>query len=862
MASRKEYEMLFQLNAQMGSSYNSTFSSAQQQIVSLQNEINALSSLQSDISAYEKQQQAVENTKAKLETLQQQYQNIETEIQNTEGFSSSLENQLLSKQQQIDKTSASLEKQTEKLDEMGKALEDAGVDTSNLTGESERLEKEMGDVKEAQEDVAESAKDMGDAGTNAISDIEQILSTAGIAAALKEICEAFMDCINVAASFESTMSTVEAISGATSEEMEQLTACAKELGSTTAFTAQQSAEAMTYMAMAGWETEDMLSGMQGVMDLAAASGEDLAQVADIVTDAMTAFGMEASESAHFADVLAATATNSNTSVSQMGETFKNVAPLAGTLGYSIEDVSVLMGLMADNGIKASTAGTALKNTLNGLVSGATLSCDALGDYEVSVVNSDGTTKDLSDTIDELRWAFDQMTEQEKISNAQTIAGTRSYTGLLAILNSTDEQYEELTESINTCSGAANEMAEIKLDNMTGSLTLMQSAWEGLRITIGEQFTPALSKLYDMLANVMQWIDQFIQNNPIIVKLIAAVVAGVTAFAVALGVYTAATKIAEAATKALGKAMDSIPFVIAATAIVSLVSAVVLFATTARDDGLPALEDLTEAAQNLSDTMDTVSQTYNDSVADAEAAATAAGDYVDRLFDLQDAGLDTTESQDEFNAICATLLEIMPELADLIDVTTDSYGNLSYVLNGTKQDFYDLIDAQKEQAIAEAYNDAMADSYSAYADATVELTKNQQLLEGATRDLKEAETSRTNAINEISDALVESCGYTYDELEGMGLLEGQIGNLDQKYIDMYNSIDEYNDAIYEGRGLVEQYQAAVDIGTEKLADAEEQIDTTKEAYDAYKDSIDAATAAEEEAAAQQEALNAQVDDFSV
>lgn len=237
MASRKEFEMAFKLSAQLNGTYGSSFKHAQSVLASMQKDIAALNKAQSDISSYQKQQAAVESTKKKLETLQKQYDNIQKEIAETEGFSSDLENKLLSKQQQIDRTSASLGQQTEKLNRMGTALQEAGVNTDNLSQESQRLEAEMQELKRQQEEVADSAQDMGMNGAEAIEAVSAAIVSAGIVTALKEIAQAYKECITAAAGFEETMSTVEALSGATAGEMEDLSAMAKQLGAETKYTA-------------------------------------------------------------------------------------------------------------------------------------------------------------------------------------------------------------------------------------------------------------------------------------------------------------------------------------------------------------------------------------------------------------------------------------------------------------------------------------------------------------------------------------------------------------------------------------------------------------------------------------------------
>lgn len=286
-------------------------------------------------------------------------------------------------------------------------------------------------------------------------------------------------------SFEAGMSEVEAISGATSEQMAALTEKAKEMGAATKFSASESAEALKYMAMAGWKTEDMLNGLEGIMNLAAASGEDLASVSDIVTDALTAFGLQASDSGHFADVLARAASSSNTNVGLMGATFQYVAPLAGALGYSIEDTAVAIGLMANAGIKGEKAGTALRSILTRLSDPPKDAAEAMDALGISMTNADGTMRPLSKVMSDLRLKFADLSEEQKVQMASSLGGQEAMSGLLAIVNASDEDFEKLTESINNANGAAEEMAQIMNDNLKGDIVLLQSALEGLGIDIYE-----------------------------------------------------------------------------------------------------------------------------------------------------------------------------------------------------------------------------------------------------------------------------------------------------------------------------------------------------------------------------------------
>ena len=240
--------------------------------------------------------------------------------------------------------------------------------------------------------------------------------------------------VKTAADFDSAMSRVAAVSGATGSDFDSLRDKAREMGAKTKFSATEAADAMNYMAMAGWKTEDMLSGIEGVMYLAAASGEDLATTSDIVTDALTAFGLTAADSGHFADVLAAASSNANTNVSMMGETFKYCAPVAGALGFSVEDTAEAIGLMGNTGIKASQAGTSMRSIMTNLTGDVKLSGAAIGDVTIATTNADGSMRSLSAILADCRGAFAGMTEAEKANNAEALVGKNAMSGFLALMN--------------------------------------------------------------------------------------------------------------------------------------------------------------------------------------------------------------------------------------------------------------------------------------------------------------------------------------------------------------------------------------------------------------------------------------------
>ena len=850
MANRKEYEMLFQLNAQLGSSYNSTFSKAQQQIAAMQKEIQALSKTQSDIAALQKQQNAVEATRQKLTTLQQQYDNIQKEIKETEGYSSSLENKLLSKQQQIDKTSASLEQQTQKLQQMDAALKEAGVDTGNLTGASSKLSTQIEDLKAKQEEAASGAANFGEQSVAAFGAIQQAIAAAGITAALHEIYEAYMECVTIAGNFEEGMSNVEALSGATADEMAHLSDKAKELGATTKFTAQEASDAMGYMAMAGWDAQEMLSGMDGVLQLAAASGEDLAMVSDIVTDNLTAFGLTAADTARFADVLAAAATNSNTNVSIMGETFKMSASIAGALGYSVEDVAIAVGLMANSGVKGSIAGTALKNTFNGLLEGVTLTGAAFGEYDYTAVKADGTMKSFSDTIDELRVYFDQMSEAERVNNAMTIAGQRGYNGLLAILNATDEDYASLSNNINNCTGAAQRMAAVKLDNMNGQLTIMKSAWDGLKISLGEQFTPVMRNLYSLGTDLFDLLNSFVKEHPALVKAAAAFVAVLGAVVVGLTAFVAITKVVIPLMGLLTASIPGVNIIMGVAAGVAAVTAAVVGFVSAADEGVPSVKELTEAARGMREAMDDAKATYDDTVTSTMAAAGVADTYIGKLEELEAAGLNTDEQHRQYHNTLALLCQVVPELAEYIDLETDT-------INGGTAALRANTEAWKQSAMQQAYQDQLTELYSQYSSVLIEAEENSIGLTKAQYSLEAAQQKLSDTYAQMDALWADAQKQADDYYDQYGYYADATSFLSQEYYDLQNSIYDTNDEIWAAEKSIKNYNKAMEEDAEAVAAAQSEIELAEEAVrnltGAMSDGGDTAA----EAAQQQEALSAAV-----
>ena len=353
--------------------------------------------------------------------------------------------------------------------------------------------------------------------------------------------------VKTGADFEAAMSNVGAISGATGDDLKSLTDKAKEMGAKTKFSATESADAFSYMAMAGWKTGDMLEGIEGIMNLAAASGEDLATTSDIVTDALTAFGLSASDSTHFADILAKASSNANTNVGMMGETFKYVAPVAGALGFSAEDCATAIGLMANSGIKASQAGTSLRSIFTRMAKPTKEVQAAMDALDLSLTNSDGSMKSLNEIMLDMRKGFAGLTEDQKAQMAASLGGQEAMSGLLAIVNASEEDFNKLSDSIANCDGASAEMAETMNDNLSGQITILKSGLEGLSISLYEEMEKPLKEVVKVAQEMVQDLQNTFNNGDLddVVSKVGEIMAEIV------------TKVAKAAPELIGTAENLI-----------------------------------------------------------------------------------------------------------------------------------------------------------------------------------------------------------------------------------------------------------------------------------------------------------------
>ena len=600
---------------------------------------------------------------------------------------------------------------------------------SNQLGEAKSHLKVTGD--EAQ-DTADDVKELGDnaekvssGGISSMTVALGNLAADGIRKAATELKNFTTDVIETGTEFDAGISKVGAISGASAEDMEKLREKAKEMGASTKFTAAESAEALEYMAMAGWKTEDMLSGISGIMDLAAASGEDLGTTSDIVTDALTAFGLTAADSGHFADVLAAASSNANTNVSMMGETFKYVAPVAGTLNYSIEDMAEAIGLMANSGIKSSQAGTALRSIITRLSTDAGSSSKSLGalgtlveKLGVEFYDTNGKARDFGDVIAEAREAWQELTDEEQTTYGKKIAGEEAIASWLSLMNAAPADVEKLSAAIKNCDGAASDMSSTMQDNLQGDFVLLDSAVDGMKISLADELEPEMRDIVQYITKKMPDIEDglskvfkvgsklvggAVKTLPVVVDTLEPIAPLITAVGVGIGTLKVA-QTAEGWMKGLNAVMSANPAVAVATGVLGVSTA--LFELYKKYDSIPSYaegiskmyEGAYENIDNLAKSMKDMKDGFNERAGDVLNETERTKDLWEELENLADSTGRVKDSDKERAEY------ILGELNDALGTEYTMTDNMIDKYKEMESEIDNLIEKKKASLLLDSYSE--------------------------------------------------------------------------------------------------------------------------------------------------------------
>ena len=854
MAGRKEYEMLFQLNAQLGGSYSKTFKAAQQEIVSMQKEIQALSKTQADISAFQKQQAAVEATRKRLEMLQQQYDNIQREMEETGNESADMKNKLLAKQLQIDKTSASLEKQTTKLNELSSALEEAGVNTDDLAHSSEQLSGKIDDLKKKQGEAADKAMTFGDKAGQAFNQVHEAIVAAGIAVALKEIYEYFASCAQASMDFESAITGVAKTTDLTDEELAAMSDSIKALSTEIPATTEEIAAVAEAAGQLGIQKDVLLDFTEIMTMLGTATNMTADEAATALARFANITGMATDNYGRLGSVIVDLGNNFATTESEIVAMGTRLASAGKLAGLTEPEIMALAAAMSSVGIEAEAGGTAMTQTLNAIEKAVAKGGDDLEEFariagmsseEFSTAWKNDAMSALTSFIGGLGKLDEQGESTVLVLEDLGLTGIRQSN----MLKSLGLAADQMTSAVNTANTAwqqntalTNE-ANKRYATAQSRLTMMQNAYNNLKVAIGDAYTPALSEAYGIGTKVLNGITAFIQKTPALVNAITAFVGVIGAVVAALAAYAVAAKVAAAASAILTAAIPGVNVIMGVTAAVAAITAgVVALATAASNEAVPSVKELTEAARGMREAMDDAKATYDETVTSTMAAAGVADTYIGKLEELEAAGLNTDEQHRQYHNTLALLCQVVPELADYIDLETDT-------INGGTEALRANTEAWKQNAMQQAYQDQLTELYSQYSAVLIEAEENSIGLTKAQYDLEAAQQKLNDTYARMDELYADAQKQADAYYDQYGYYTDATAFLSQEYYDLQNSIYDTNDEIWAAEKSIKNYNKAMEEDADAVADAEAEISLAEEAVKNLTDAMNEGNGASEEAAAQ-------------
>lgn len=858
MASRKEYEMLFQLNAQLGGSYSKTFKAAQAELAAMQKEIQSLSKTQSDIAAYQKQQSAVEATRKRLELLQQQYDNIQKEIQQTGEFSADLQNKLLAKQQQIDRTTSSLTKQTQKLNEMGDALQEAGVDMNDLSQSSARLSTRIDALKQDQEEAAEKAQTFGDKAGQAFGAVHEAIVAAGIATALKEVYEYFAACAQASMDFESAMTGVAKTTDFTDEELAAMSESIQEMSTEIPATTDELAGIAEAAGQLGIHKESLLDFTEIMAMLGTATNMTADEAATSLSRLANITGMSQEDFDRLGSTIVDLGNNLATTEKEIVDMSLRIAGAGAQVGMTEAEIMAFSGALSSVGIEAEAGGSAFSTLISNMSLAVQKGGDELAQFadvagmsagEFAAAFEDDAAAAIIQFIQGLGAMDAQGRSAIAVLDEMGLSDIRMRDALLRAAGASDTFTNALQigSSAWEANTALTTEASKRYATTQSQLTMMQNAYNNLKTAIGDAYTPALQEAYSVGAKVLNGVTQFVKQNPALVNAIIAFTGVMGAVVAALAAYTVGAKLAAIASAALSAAIPGVNIIMGVTAAVAGITAgIVALATAAANDAVPSVDELTQAAQGMREAMDEANATYNDTVSSTMAAAGVAETYISKLEEMEAAGVNTEEEHRQYHNTLALLCQVVPELADYIDLETDTIEGGTAALRANTE-------AWKQNAMQQAYQEQLTALYSQYSAVLIEaeensigLTKAQYQQEAANKKYNDT-VARMNELWSEATVKAESYNKEYYTMADVTAF------LDQEYYDLQNSLQSISDEISTAQDTVDAYTKAIKEDQDAVSEAEEEIALAEEAVENLTASMQENSGETAEAAEQEQAL---------
>ena len=838
----REHELLFKINAQMNGAYRATFRDAQAAMGSLRDEYNSLASTVKDIAAYERQAQAVENTKAKLELLQQQYANIQREISETGGFSSDLENKLTSKQHQIDKTTEALQNQTDKLSQYEAALQQAGVDTSNLEGESKRLEGEMDNMRRSFDEAGKGAEEMSASATDALMDLEGVLVGAGIVKMTQELAELLRDCADASMEFEVGMASVRRTVGGSEEEMAALGDEFQRMAATMPITISELTEIATTAGQLGIAQENVRDFTQVMAELATTTDLSADRAATLLAQFSNITGT--TDYDRLGSTVAALGDSTATTASRIVEMSQGMAAAATVAGMSAQDVLGISAAVGALGGRTQTGATAMSQLitkiqlavetgegLEGYAKTAGLTAQefkrAWGEDAAGALNT--FIQGLNDTEQNGKSALAVLNDLG-ITNARQL---RVFTNLAQsgdlLTRTIDMANQSWTE--NT---ALQEKAGIMYDTTQAKMTTMQNEVNNLRIAIGDQFNPALGRLYEKLGDIAGGLANFAENNPEVVRALGSLAIGLAVTTAGLGAYTAAAIAAKVASDSLAGPIGWLDL-----GITALAASLGVFALTA-DEAEDVLHDTQAAIRDMEKATTEANASIAASEKEIESAAMTAGIYINRLKELEEAGTATGESQEEYRATVDELNRLIPGLNAQLDEQTG-------LVRGGTAALLEQTDAWKQNALVQATYEANTEKIKAWAQMQLQVIEAEKQRNEIERDgvriaeeIEKKELSIAEAQRLRKQLTEESCSSAeeffrqqseYDDL--IGRMQADIAQLTQDQATNRSEMEAAEKAFNDGSEAMAKYE-------QEIQKAQNGIAAFIEANHAVSDSMEEIT----------------------
>lgn len=822
---------------------------------------------------------ALEESKKKLQLLEDAQEDVNKQLENGK-----------INEEQYRAFQREVEYARNEVNKYGKELDEANDKIHELGNTSDAAADDMNDLGKETEEAGNAAQKTSDGGLTAMKVALGNLVADGIRFAAGELKEFTTDIVRTGMTYEASMSNVAAISGATTKELEQLSEKAEEMGATTKFTASESADAFGYMALAGWKVEDMLNGIDGVLSLAAASNMDLARASDIVTDYLTAFGLTAQDSAKFVDMMSYAMANSNTTTEMLGEAYKNCAATAASMGYSVEDTTAVLMTMANAGVKGGEAGTALNAIMTRLATDTKGCASELAKYNVNVYDSHGNMQSLSSILEGVAGHWETLSDQEQAALAKMLAGTNHYAALQTIMNGLSDSaadagmsFNDYTKALEECDGAATDMSHTMIDNLSGDLTILDSAVDGMKISLSKELNPALRDIVQYVTKEMPTVQKTIEpvaktavstlqyvikNVPTAVevaKKITPIAAGIGAAFIAWKVESI-VRGAATAVQALNLAMLANPVTAVTVGVAALTAAVAYFVIKSKEqeDAVSKVskeyENEFQAIQNTREAMGKLREEYSnnaDNIVKESDRTRELWKELDNLTDSSGRVLDKDKERAQY--ILGELNKALGTEYTMTDNQIDGYRKLSAEIDSViakKEaelllDQYRTMEADNIKLAAEAksrYQTANTNRKAAYAERDTAVSNFQA-------KLKEQGLESNMSIDEYLELRQKQAGgyYSYNkrdplyaEIEAVKAANSRVANENTLYREAHtdyttamsymDKLDEAEQAFFTGN-----YSDVKDIlYTPKNAD-KEMLENQKGTFDdlekAYNNMLD-------------------------